>query len=64
MNSDQQLRPRSAVFDAELERIRKAARHNDLAYAAALRLCVNEGVRPPLWLMQEIGARTAASIRF
>jgi hypothetical protein len=56
MSTVQQLRPRSAIFDEELERIRKVGQHNDLAYAAGLRHCVVEGIEPPLWLLQEIDA--------
>ena len=54
MNADQQLRACSLIFDEELERLRKVARHNDIAYAAAFRLCVDERVVPPLWLLREI----------
>jgi len=54
MHSDQQLRQPSVLFDQELERLRKVARHNELAYAAALRMCIVEEVAPPLWLLQAI----------
>jgi len=54
MCSDQKLRPPNALFDHELDRIKGASRHNDLALAAALRLCVVERVAPPLWVLEGV----------
>jgi len=40
------------LFEEEIERLREAGKHNDIAYAGALHLCAQEGIAPPPWLVK------------
>lgn len=42
------------LFEEELERHRKVAAYNDIAFAAAFHLCASEGKCPPQWLVKAV----------
>ena len=43
-----------AVFERELENYRKAAQHNDIAFAAAFHMCATEEKCPPAYLVKAV----------
>ena len=42
-----------SFFDRELESLNVVTVHRELAVAAALELCAEEGIRPPSWVVRE-----------